>query len=78
MNEKLAAAELAAIKPLFCSGGAKYIGKAEDALWVKSQDLLSEVKLLPAGIDSKTYYSNDYLPPAAQMRACTSFQSAPS
>jgi NitT/TauT family transport system substrate-binding protein len=70
VNEKLASAELAAITPLFCSGGAKYIGKAEDALWSKSQDLLAEVKLLPAGQDSKTYYSNDYLPPASQMRAC--------
>jgi NitT/TauT family transport system substrate-binding protein len=72
VNEKLAAAELAAIPPLFCSGGAKYIGKAEDAQWVKSQELLSEVKLLPAGVDPKTYYSNDYLPPASQMRACKS------
>src|SRR5947208_2987971 len=70
VNEKLAAAELAAITPLFCSGGTKYIGKAEDALWVKSQDLLSEVKLLPAGQDPKTYYSNDYLPAAAATRAC--------
>jgi len=69
-NEKLAAAELAAITPLFCSGGARYIGKAEDALWVKSQDLLAEVKLLPAGQDPKSYYTNDYLPPAASMRAC--------
>ena len=70
VNEKLATAELAAITPLFCSGGAKYIGKAEDALWVKSQDLLAEVKLLPAGQDPKTYYSNDYLPPPSAMRAC--------
>jgi len=70
MNEKLAASELAAITPLFCSGGAKYIGKAEDALWVKSQDLLAEVKLLPAGQDPKTYYTNAYLPAAAEMRAC--------
>ena len=70
MNEKLAAAELAAITPLFCSGGAKYIGKAEDALWAKSQDLLSQVKLLPVGQDPKSYYTNDYLPPASAMRAC--------
>ncbi|TMH17490.1 MAG: ABC transporter substrate-binding protein [Betaproteobacteria bacterium] len=69
-NEKLATAELAAITPLFCSGGAKYIGKAEDALWAKSQDLLSEVKLLPVGQDPKTYYTNAYLPPASEMRAC--------
>jgi NitT/TauT family transport system substrate-binding protein len=70
VNEKLAAAELAAIRPLFCSGGAKYIGKAEDSLWIKSQDLLSEVKLLPAGQDPKSYYTNDYLPPVASLRAC--------
>jgi NitT/TauT family transport system substrate-binding protein len=70
MNEKLATAELAAITPLFCSGGAKYIGKAEDSLWSKSQDLLAEVKLLPAGQDPKSYYTNDYLPPASSMRAC--------
>ena len=70
MNEKLATAELASIKPLLCSGGAKYIGKAEDALWVTTQDLLSEVKLLPAGQDPKTYYTNAYLPPASEMRAC--------
>jgi len=70
MNEKLAAAELAAITPLFCSGGAKYVGKAEDALWTRSQDLLSQVKLLPAGQDPKSYYTNDYLPPASAMRAC--------
>ena len=70
VNEKLATAELAAITPLFCSGGAKYVGKAEDALWTKSQDLLAEVKLLPAGQDPKTYYTNDYLPAASTMRAC--------
>lgn len=70
VNEKLAAAELAAIKPLFCSGGAKTLGKAEEAHWAKSQELLAEVKLLPAGQDAKTYYTFDYLPPAAQMRAC--------
>src|SRR6187455_3785255 len=72
VNEKLATAELAAITPLFCSGGAKYIGKAEDALWSKSQDLLAEVKLLPAGQDPKSYYTFDYLPPASSMRACKS------
>ena len=70
VNEKLAAAELKAIGPLFCSGGAKYIGKAEDALWAKSQELLSEVKLLPAGQDPKSYYTHEYLPAASAMRAC--------
>ena len=69
-NEKLATQELAAIGPLFCSGGAKYIGKAEPALWTTSQDLLAEVKLLPAGQDPKSYYTLDYLPPESQMRAC--------
>src|SRR6476469_1364010 len=71
-NEKLAAAELAAITPLFCSGGARYVGKAEDALWTKSQELLAEVKLLPAGQDPKSYYTNDYLPAPSAMRACKS------
>lgn len=72
MNEKVATSELAAITPLFCSGGAKYMGKAEDALWVKTQDLLSQVKLLPAGQDPRNYYTNDYLPPVSQLRACKS------
>lgn len=70
LNEKLAAAELAAITPLFCSGGAKFIGKAEEAHWTRTQALLSEVKLLPEGQDPKSYYTNDYLPPASEMRAC--------
>jgi NitT/TauT family transport system substrate-binding protein len=70
LDEKLATAELAAITSLFCSGGAQYIGKAEDAHWTRTQDLLSEVKLLPAGQDPKSYYTNEYLPPASEMRAC--------
>jgi NitT/TauT family transport system substrate-binding protein len=70
VNEKLATQELASIQPLFCSGGARFIGKAEDALWAKSQELLSEVKLLPAGQDPKSYYTHDFLPQAQAMRAC--------
>lgn len=70
VNDKLAAQELAAIGPLFCSGGARYVGKAEDSLWAKSQELLSEVKLLPAGQDPKSYYTHDFLPPVQAMRAC--------
>ena len=70
MDEKLATAELAAIGPLFCSGGAKFLGKAEDAHWTSSQQLLAEVKLLPEGQDPKAYYTHAYLPPEAQMRAC--------
>lgn len=69
VNEKLAAQELAAIGPLFCSGGAKFIGKAEDALWAKSQELLSEVKLLPVGQDPRSYYTHEFLPQQG-MRAC--------
>lgn len=70
VNDKLASQELAAIRPLFCSGGARYLGKAEDALWTKSQDLLSEVKLLPAGQDPKSYYTHDFLPQPQAMRQC--------
>jgi NitT/TauT family transport system substrate-binding protein len=70
MNEKLAAAELAAITPLFCSGGARFVGRAEDAHWARTQELLAEVKLLPAGTDPKTYYTNEFLPPESQLRPC--------
>lgn len=70
VNEKLASQELAAIGPLFCSGGARYLGKAEDALWAKSQELLSEVKLLPAGQDPRSYYTHDFLPQPQAMRQC--------
>lgn len=70
VNVKLATAELAAITPLFCSGGAKYIGKAEDAHWVRTQKLLSEVKLLPEGQDPKSYYTSEFLPPDSELRAC--------
>ncbi|MBL8589951.1 MAG: ABC transporter substrate-binding protein [Methylobacteriaceae bacterium] len=70
VNVKLAAAELAAITPLFCSGGAKFLGKAEEAHWTRTQALLSEVGLLPAGQDPKSYYSNDFLPPESAMRPC--------
>jgi NitT/TauT family transport system substrate-binding protein len=71
VNVKLAAAELAAITPLFCSGDAKFIGKAEDAHWARTQQLLAEVKLLPEGQDPKSYYTNEYLPPASEMRSCS-------
>ncbi|NIF75839.1 ABC transporter substrate-binding protein [Paraburkholderia sp. Cy-641] len=70
MSEKTATAEMAAVAPLFCSGGAKYVGKAEDALWVKTQDQLSQVGLLPQGRDPKSYYTNDYLPPDSALRPC--------
>lgn len=69
-NEKLAAAELAAITSLFCSGGARFIGKAEDAHWARTQTLLAEVKLLPEGQDPKNYYTNELLPAESEMRAC--------
>ena len=55
---------------LFCSGDAKFIGNAEEAHWTRTQNLLSEVGLLPANQDPKSYYSNDFLPAADQMRAC--------
>ncbi|WMS40954.1 ABC transporter substrate-binding protein [Acuticoccus sp. MNP-M23] len=69
-DPELVAAELGAITPLFCSGDAQYLGKAEPAHWVRTQDLLSKVGLLPEGVDPTSYYSNDYLPADAEMRAC--------
>lgn len=70
VDTKLAAAQLAAIPPLFCSGGTKYIGKATDEHWALTQKLLSQVKLLPAGKDPKIYYTNDFLPPESELQAC--------
>lgn len=55
---------------LLCTGGAKYVGRAEPAQWSKTQDLLSEVKLLPSGIDPTKYYTYDYLPAKADLQKC--------
>ena len=70
VDPALATKELANIKPLFCSGKAKVLGKAEDSQWVLTQDLLSQVGLLPPDKDPKIYYVNDYLPAEAEMRPC--------
>jgi len=70
VDTKLAAAQLAAIPPLFCSGDTKYIGKATDAHWQQTQDLLSKVGLLPEGTDPKIYYTNEYLPDESELHAC--------
>jgi NitT/TauT family transport system substrate-binding protein len=47
---------------LLCAGGAQFLGKAEPAQWAKTQDLLSQVGLLPKGVDPTTYYTYAYLP----------------
>lgn len=70
VNPELVTAELAAITPLFCSGDAQFLGKAEPEHWVRTQDLLSQVGLLPEGEDPTQYYTNDYLPADGEMRAC--------
>ncbi|MET7991791.1 ABC transporter substrate-binding protein [Amycolatopsis sp. NPDC005232] len=68
--DKASGAELKAIigSNLMCAGGAKFLGKAEPAQWVKTQDLLSQVGLLPKGVDPTKYYSYDYLP--ADLQPC--------
>lgn len=55
---------------LLCAGGANYVGKAEPEQWVTTQDLLSSVELLPAGVDPTTYYTYDYLPPDSELQSC--------
>jgi NitT/TauT family transport system substrate-binding protein len=70
VDAKFAAAQLAAIPPLFCSGGTKYIGKATPAHWELTQKLLAKVKLLPEGKNPTTYYTNDFLPPDSQLTPC--------
>lgn len=70
VDPELVKAELAAITSLFCSGDAKYLGKAEPAHWERTQDLLSKVGLLPEGVDPTTYYTNEFLPADGELRAC--------
>lgn len=70
VDTKLAAAQLAAIPPLFCSGGTQYIGKATPAHWELTQKLLSEVGLLPKDKNPQIYYTNEFLPPDSQLQAC--------
>jgi len=55
---------------LFCADGAKYIGMAEPAEWTKTQQQSGQVGLLKAGVNPSEYYTNQYLPPAAQLPAC--------
>jgi NitT/TauT family transport system substrate-binding protein len=55
---------------LLCAGGAKFVGRAEPAQWTQTQDLLSQVGLLPKGIDPTTYYTYDYLPADSDLQAC--------
>lgn len=70
LNEKMALAELKAIIPLFCKADARFIGKAEDPHWARTQALLAEVKLLPEGQDPKSYYTNEFLPAESEMKPC--------
>jgi len=70
VDEKLAAAQLAAIPELFCSGGAAFVGKATDAHWVRTHKLLSQVALLPDDKEPTTYYTNEFLPPDSALRPC--------
>lgn len=55
---------------LLCAGGAKYVGRAEPQQWTLTQDLLSSVGLLKTGVDPKTYYTYDYLPPVSGLQTC--------
>jgi NitT/TauT family transport system substrate-binding protein len=70
--DKGSAAELKAVldAKLLCAGNAKYVGRAEPDQWSKTQDLLSQVGLLPKGIDPTTYYSYDYLPASSELQTC--------
>jgi NitT/TauT family transport system substrate-binding protein len=67
----LAAKQLAAIPPLFCSGGTKFLGRATDEHWKQTQELLSKVKLLPEGQDPTAYYNYDFLPTGDAQIPCT-------
>ena len=68
--EETAALELEGILPLLCASSAKFVGRAEPENWVRTQDLLSQVNLLPSGQDPAEYYTNDYLPAEADLTSC--------
>lgn len=70
VDADLALQQLAAIPELFCSGGAKYLGKATDEHWARTQELLAQVGLLPEGNDPAIYYTNEFLPPESELQAC--------
>jgi NitT/TauT family transport system substrate-binding protein len=69
-NEEQSLMELEAIEPLYCAADAEFVGKAPEASWVRTQDLLSSVGLLPSGTDPSIYYTYDYLPADADLQAC--------
>jgi len=55
---------------LLCAGGAKYVGRAEPDQWAQTQNLLSQVDLLPKGVDPTKYYTYDYLPAESDLQTC--------
>jgi len=69
-NEKLAPAQIEATRFLMCANKAKFIGKAMPQQWDDTVKTFIKIKVLPDNVAATKYYSYDFLPPDAQLRAC--------
>ena len=54
--------QLKAAIALFCTNGAKFVGKAEPEAWTRTVDIAQKVLKLPTGLPATAYYTYDYLP----------------
>src|SRR5262249_18111921 len=69
-NEKLAPAQIEATRLLMCVNHAKFIGKALPQQWDDTVKTFVEIKVLPGDVPATKYYTYDFLPADAQLRAC--------
>ncbi|MCL6443789.1 MAG: ABC transporter substrate-binding protein [Alicyclobacillus sp.] len=61
INKSQALLQLQATKTL-ATANTKYIGKASPTAWAETQKLLSQVGILPKGVNPTKYYTYAYLP----------------
>ena len=69
-NEKLAPAQIEATRFLMCANNAKFIGKAMPQQWDDTTRTFVKIKVLPENVPATSYYTYDFLPAEADLRAC--------
>lgn len=69
-SAELGAGQLDATEVLMCANGAKFIGKASPEQWTTTVENLATVGMLPKDKPATDYYSLDYVPNEAELRAC--------
>ena len=55
-------AELKAAITLFCSNGAKFVGKAEPEAWARTVSVAQQVLGLPTEVPGSQYYTYEAMP----------------